>query len=129
MKKLIIISFLTFFLIGCKNNFLKYTKWRVIKLEADSINNLSKQDLIGQSRFDSSTRLYQTFKGSIVITQVLNKQPDTSNYNLSGNRLIFFRPGIDSSTDLILMQTQDTLLCRSTNGIISLLVRVNSKEN
>src|SRR5216110_539762 len=126
--KRIIILLLPLFTISCKNNSLKNTRWRVIKFEIETKNNVKDEDsLVLTSSDPSKQQFYQTFRDTIVVFQ-LNGKTDDYHYRVDGNRLIYYQNGNDTNTNFIVKKTHDRLVLRSRDGRIVTLQRIYNPE-
>jgi hypothetical protein len=108
------------------NNFLKGTKWLTKEIKIDSQNTLKDFEIKAISMVDSNSKLFSQYGDSIVITWVEGKIPDTSNYKLVDNKIIYYRPNIDTDIHVILKHSGDSLETRSLQGVIIRAIKLNN---
>lgn len=104
-------------LLSCRHEYsLKNIKWRLTKFIVDSSNYLSQFEKNVYTSFDTSTNLVSEFGDSIVLTYVIGRVPDTSNYYLHGDSL-FYVQGQRRDTTIIVKLSRDSLVDRRLAGV------------
>jgi hypothetical protein len=101
--------------IGCTQNSLSETKWKVVATALVDNNNYGDFGRLDILQFDPSLPIYSYYTDRMLI-KYWNCVPETTTYAKKGHTNIFYRRGFDNDTTRILNQTADSLVLRTTNG-------------